>query len=85
MRLLYKKVSTVLKDPRLSKTPYLSGQKIPARSFRGKKCSKCGWGEDTVICTWSGLSVVLVSNAPNPHVVSDHESDVELCDEEDFL
>jgi len=85
MRLLYKKVSTVLKDPRLSKTPYPSGQKIPARSFRGKKGSKRGWGEDNVICTWSGLSMVLVSNAPNPHVVSDHESDVELCDEEDVV
>jgi len=82
MRLLYISKSTELKDPRLSLSGYPSSQKIPARSFRGKKGSKKGWTEDNVICTWSGASMVVVTAAGNPHIVSDHDdSDIELWEE----
>jgi len=83
MRLLYRMVSNVVGDPRLSQSCYPTRHNIPARSFRGKKGSRRGWGENNVICTWSGISMVVVSTENNPHIdVSDHDSDVELCEEE---
>ena len=81
MRLLYRQVSKVVGDPRLSKTNYPSPLNIPARSFRGKGGGRRGWGEDCVICTWSGVSMVQVIRGSNHHIVSDHDSDVELCEE----
>jgi len=83
MRLLYRMVSKVVGDPRLSKINYPTPQNIPARSFRGKGVGRRGWGEDCVICTWSGVGMVEVRRETNPHLVSDHESDVEFCEEEE--
>ena len=83
MRLLYRTVSKVVGDPRLSKNSYPTPHKIPARSFRGKRGRRRGWGEGNVICTWSGVSMVTVRNGNNPHIVSDHDSDVEVCVEEE--
>merc|ERR1719186_1633210 len=60
LRLLYRTVSKVVADPRLSQSKYPATQNIPARSFSGKGGGKRGWGEDCVICTWSGLSMVVV-------------------------
>jgi len=82
MRLLYRHVSRVVGDPRLTKNSYPTRHNIPARSFRGKTGSRRGWGENNVICTWSGASMVTVRKEHNPHIVSDHDSDVEFCPDE---
>ena len=82
MRLLYRKDSKVVSDPRLLRTNYPVPQNIPARTFRGG--GRRGWGKSSVICTWSGASMVQIRSENNPHMEEmdiDHDSDLEICGE----
>ena len=86
MRLLYRSVSRVAGDPRVSKSSYPTRQPpIPSRVLRGKKGRK-GWAENDVICTWQAISMVKVIPENNPHIVNDdHDSDVEEISPEEIV
>jgi len=84
MRLLYRTVSRMVEDPRarLSRDQYPTRLALPSGSFRGKKGRLRGWGEHDVICTWQAVNLVKVVSRDNPHIVSDHDSDIEEVSQE---
>jgi len=87
MRLLYRSVSRVVGDPRVSRSSYPTRQPPrPSRVFRGKKGRQRGWTEKDVICTWQAVSLVKVIPENNPHIVNDdNDSDVEEVDPEEVV
>jgi len=86
MRLLYRSVSRVVEDPRVSRSSYPTRQPPrPSRIFRGKK-GRQGWTENDVICTWQAVSMVKVIPGNNPHIVNDdNDSDVEEVSPEEVV
>lgn len=87
MRLLYRSVSRVVGDPRVSRSSYPTRQPPrPSRVFRGKKGRQTGWTEKDVICTWQAVSLVKVIPENNPHIVNDdNDSDVEEVDPDEVV
>lgn len=76
LRLLYRRISKTMKDPRLQQEQYPYKEDIPPKSIRGK-----GKGWKGSIFTWSYLPRLRVLDGDNPYAESDHESDIELCDD----
>ena len=83
MRLIYRRTSKMLQDPRRSQRVYPIVDPEPGRSFTIRARRAKGWPVTVTISTWSGLSMVTVSNKPNRHleqIDSDHDSDIECID-----
>lgn len=83
MRLIYRRTSKMLQDPRRSQRVYPIVDPEPGRSFTIRARRGKGWPVTVTISTWSGLSMVTVSNKPNRHleqIDSDHDSDIECID-----
>jgi len=86
MRLLYRNVSRVVSDPRVSQSSYPTSHPKPSRVLRGKKGRQKGWTEKDVICTWQAVTMVKVIPENNPHIVNDdRDSDVEELSPEDCV
>ena len=85
MRLLYRRFSQSVKDPRkiLDQEDYANkGQHTAVKTLqsqdRGAK-----WDLNTVISTWSAINMVTVVQGDNPNLQledSDHDSDIECLD-----
>ena len=82
MRLLYRSMSRVVEDPRVSKISYPSQSPQPSASriFRGEDGVGNGWFLRDVLYPWQALTMgkVKVSTENNPYtVIDDCDSDVE--------
>ena len=84
MRLLYRRTNKSLKDPRIGRednagTSQHTAAKVLPTQGRGTK-----WGSNTIIATWSAISMVrVVPGQNNPNLQqqeSDHDSDIECLD-----
>ena len=84
MRLIYRRTSGLLEDPRLAQRCYPApavDQEPRFFNIRARRAN--GWTQTQTICTWSGISSLTISDKPNPHledIDSDHESDIEIVD-----
>lgn len=81
MRLLYRRTSQSLRDPRLTSKDYARTNQA-AKMVRSK-AREGGWTVETLISTWAAVSMVKVVPGDNPHVqpvYSDHDSDLECLD-----
>jgi len=75
MRLLYRSVSTVVEDPRVSKVSYPTPSPQPSALsiMRGKNLVEKGWSQRDVIYPWQAVTMgkVKVTTDNNPHIVVD--------------
>ena len=89
MRLLYRSISRLVEDPRVSKISYPSQSPQPSalKIFRGEDGVGNGWSQRNVIYPWQALNMgkVKVSTENNPHIViEDCNSDVEELSHDDI-
>ena len=83
MRLIYKRTSKELQDPRLAQRVYPTVDPEPGRYLTIRARRAKGWSKNQTICTWSGSSSVTISNKPNHHleeIDNDHDSDIEIVE-----
>ena len=83
MRLLYRRTSQSLKDPRVGRQDYASKSQHTAAKTLQTQGRGAEWDLDTIISTWSAINMVRVVPGDNPnlqHQDSDHESDIECLD-----
>lgn len=82
MRLLSRRSNKSLQDPRKFQKIYPFVEICPEKvvKVRGRRDGRA-FSRGTLVCTWSMINKVRVNNnVENPHVESDHDSDIEFCD-----
>jgi len=81
MRLLSRRTNKSLQDPRKFQKIYPFVEICPEKAVkvRGRRDGS-GFKRGTVVSTWSRINKVRLENGENPHIESDHDSDIEFCD-----
>ena len=84
MRLLYRRTSQSLKDPRVGREDYAGTSQHTAAKVLPTQGRGAKWSSNTIIATWSAISMVrVVPGLNNPNLEqqdSDHDSDIECLD-----
>ena len=81
MRLLYRRKSQSLKDPRVLQQDYAMNSQHTAAKTLHSQDRGAKWDLKTVISTWSAVNMIRVVQGDNPNLQdSDHESDIECLD-----
>lgn len=84
MRLLYRRTSKSLNDPRAGREDYAGTRQHTAAKVLSTQGRGAKWDSNTIIATWSAISMVrVVPGQNNPNLQqedSDHDSDIECLD-----
>ena len=83
MRLLYRRTSRSIKDPRVGRENYAGNSQQTAAKVLQTQGRGAQWDVNTIVATWSAISMIRVVPGPNPNLLhqdSDHESDIECLD-----